>query len=161
VAAKRNPKGTYTRDTGDWFVDKLQSAYVDIGALGGLFSIASLFNNSNTAENLYVYGLYSWLKDPLQYGVLQFSLGQQGSPPAQGTNPIGSINPLVSGLVTFTYTNDSAAQQIGVIGGGNLPMTIFSRFPLAIVPSGSALSIRSSGGTVTHVAGFWWVALAA
>jgi len=159
VATGRNPKGTYVRNTPDWFIDKLQSGYVDIGAIGGSFSIGSLFNNSSQGETLFVYGLYSWILDPANYGILQFSLGQQGSEPAQGTNPIQAAAPIDAGIVTFTYTNDASASQIGCIGGGNIPGDRHTSHPQAIVPPGYALSIRSSGGSVRHVVGFWWVAL--
>jgi hypothetical protein len=57
VASHRHPKGTYTRDTIDWFSDRLALAGgINTGTLNQyFFSTFSLYNNSNLGESLWVY----------------------------------------------------------------------------------------------------------
>jgi hypothetical protein len=58
VATTRKPKGSYSRNTPDWFVDNacvVAGAFSNVGTGDVAFD---LFNNSNVGEYLHVYRLY-------------------------------------------------------------------------------------------------------
>ena len=162
MATYRRPKGSYQRNTPDWFTDALaySSGQVNGGGGGAGLSV-SLFNNHPQSYHFHLYGL--WVNDSnneqlfaavlpgtygTQYDVAYPVTTDQAQPPGQiftGATPAG-----------LTLVNQPLTWQ------GNQPTPpILAPWPIAVIPVNYSFVVYNGFSSAAIIASFWWVALQA
>lgn len=156
----RTPKGTYARNTPDWFVDRLcfGSGQVNGGGGGAGLSI-QLFNNTDIGEYLFLYGL--WVNDFNNEQLFaQVNAGPIGSPFQNCYSVVGG-RPTPAGVV-YTGATPAGADLIHqpLTWQGNQPSApILPSFPLAVIPPGYGFLIYNGFSSAAIIASFWYVRL--
>ena len=165
----RVPKGVMSRQAPDWFADYLATGsfvLVDFANPGGANYIAvGLFNDSTQGEVLKVYGITShadggggygcyWVNGTV--GVLQNQCASiRPDRPAPAGQIWADIHLHVPGppfLSPFTF-----APPQNIIGApGFDSFTVFSQFPMFIVPVGWSLVLANVRQTFDGGVGYWY-----
>jgi len=161
----RKPKGSYVRNSPDWFIHRMMSGSLVVGLKSGFYTYIGLQNNDSVGRYLYLHGLrFSHLTgtDGCYFGLLQTSaLG--GFEPAVPLDPLVPAGP---GQVGSFYSATS------ILGGKT--QTVFSNaqlgsaasaeyewqhdWPIATIPPGWAAVLQTQGLGEDLFASFWWFA---
>ena len=156
----RQPKGSYVRNTPDWFVNRLcfGSGQVNGGSGGAGLSI-QLYNDTNVGEYLYLYGL--WVNDSNSEQLFaQVSQGQVGTAFQKCYSVVGG-RATPAGLIN-TGATPAGADLINqpLTWQGNQPTApILSQFPLAVIPPTYGFTIYNGFSAAAIIASFWYVSL--
>lgn len=131
----RTPKGSYFRNTPDWFFNNAASVGANNPGAPGTNAVCDLFNNATDGSLLYIYAIESFNQGTESIRVQQF----HGHTGGTSDGPAYSINPLVGTPFGHLY--------IDQIAGISNPVTdpyIFSVNALAdefVQPDGPAMIV--------------------
>lgn len=161
------PKGTMVRPAPDWFADRMYfGGFQVIGAAptpgDSHWITVALFNNDQSGRVAKVYGVYTLTDGG---GGMGLYVAQQ--PPGAKLGLVQSIRldypPVgvevwqqVVETASDTVTPFTLGQQIGAVGCSGFDSdTVFSPFPIAIIPTGYSLVASNLIGSGSTGCGFW------
>jgi hypothetical protein len=174
VASHRKPKGIYTRNTPEWFIDKLAWAYGVADSNFATTTIFGLFNNDTSGRTLYVYrmrlvligGGHLFLRVFQEDLATNFDLSvtpdvqpgravnpQLAMPPGQWKGGGTSTPPPLDATLYRIYITESPS---GPILGEYLEQ---AQFPLWILPTGYSLELFGDQTTQFVSGAFWYTYL--
>lgn len=153
----RGLRGSYVRNSEDWYRRELCFVGVASGAGAGTFASVALYNNTAEGEYLHVVGLSfnnfdtanGIVMSPV-HGVPGITIGNPGlSVYLDGAAPSGQSYFSNGGPAFTTYLS-----QLGALPG---PCNIFTAWPLVVIPPGWALWFQPDtankllGGTIWYL----------
>lgn len=162
------PKGALSRIAPDFFADYMATGGYWIEPVGGphgYFVTISLFNDSKIGEALKVYGITSG--DDVGLGTFMYStfgtplgalIGQCRNIRFDMPPPVGQIWALQDNApaINSPYPNPLPVNPTVLGEPGFSSATLFSPFPIAIVPAGYSLVIANAQSCSTIYAAFWY-----
>ena len=147
----RRPKGSYVRNTPDWYFNNACSVGTNNPGAPGLHAVCDLFNNAQDGSNFYVYGLMTFNLGTASIRVQQIQGHAPGTGgPGAGNGPAYAVNASGGQPPGLLY--------IDFIAGATQPITdpyIFSTLsnideyilptgPLMIIPPGYSLRLLNN-----------------
>jgi hypothetical protein len=151
VASHRIPRGTYVRDTLDWFGNRVGvgAAFDSVHSPPFYFSLFSLYNNSNAGESLYVYNILANFPGG-DFFLVDF---------AQGTSNLGSF------FGNCTSNSTVGAQPPGqvylehLVPGDPNEINPFITSPIMCLPTTLAVGGATLGGQYFEITPGWAIRL--
>lgn len=149
MASHRRPKGTYVRNTADFFVANGAIAGGQYqGISSGTNPTVQLYNNDNFGRLFYIWGMRFTTLDDGNYNIVI----QQGSPlptvsQAQPINPLSGGPPglFCAGEQSDTQADANLASSPWLYGAGYISDTyVFPNFPIAVIPVGYSFQLQST-----------------
>lgn len=159
----RKPKGSYVRNSPDWFIHRMMGAAVAVGSKAANYAYIALFNNDTVGRYIYLTALN--FQTSTANGFCYFGLIQGNT--AGGTTQAVPLDPLVPVDAGVVVGNFSTTQFVGgklsssfasaILGGSSTGSYDWPyEWPIAAVPPGwcaileTAVTGQSLNGT------FWW-----
>jgi hypothetical protein len=157
----RKPKGSYFRNSPDWFASRTASAGTNNPSQTGDFAITGLYNNATDGSCLWVWWVSIQNGGAFSIRLYMFnghtSTFQDG--PGQPLNP---TSPIIPGHVYVGFESSHAVPVTNnYITSINQPVIDFINppGPVCIIPPGWSLRLASNQTDFGFVANFYWTAL--
>jgi hypothetical protein len=156
VSIFRSPKGSYTRSTGDWFLQNTGLAHAAVNRVGGSTPIYyALYNNDTIGRTLFVKTIYIDSSDTVisiyyAQGLTSVGTLQTG---IRGTYPLNPLWPAPVGQL-YTGASDLVASFILFAVSNAFAEYNFSPgpdVPLYIVPQGWNVVFEIGAGTTGNL----------
>jgi len=160
VPTFRKPRGSYVRDTGDWFSDKLMAGAVSFAALPGLYNNLYLYNDSDAGHVIQLLSITGWIESSAANLDVLTVLGQIGAAAPVPAAPLDPFNPQRAGAL---YATASAAYQGAgsflELGGGAAPFIYTPHHPILILPAGYSGLFACDTPSLPMYVSLCWVVL--
>jgi len=168
VASHRRPKGTYTRNTPDWFGDDWCSIGFAIGFLNNDFNTQTwtVYNNDLLGRSIYIYGVSLVVEQGGGLWVVSQPGVVNGDEVASGVY-LNTSRATAPGLLYFhnfpfnltnPLLNDDIVNPSGCVGFYT-PSNNLSPNVQYVVPANNAISFCSVGGSTQLAMQAWYVLL--
>jgi hypothetical protein len=174
MATNRKPKGNYTRQTGDWFIDRAATVGGYFWPSSNLATVLDLYNNASDGTNLHVYRVFAGNGAAANYGMTRLS--GHGAKFLTNAFPVVITGPTLPGQL---YYDTIAPQFVGAIGPQDEPFfdALFMENdagsmdvwdapgPICLIPPGFFMRVYGftgtgrTGGGAQMSASFYYVAL--
>lgn len=167
MASLRRPRGTYVRNTGDWFSANLCSgAWYDDTTGAATYLWVGLFNDTTDGRSLYVYSISAAMDgaNVMAGVVVQGTRGAQVAA-CVNVNPSKGAPP---GKIYSQRTGPAAPPSIGQAVPAGMAFLIGTSFgspqftpshAICILPPGYSCFVVSDFQTIDGGASFWYVPL--
>jgi hypothetical protein len=159
----RTPKGSYVRNSPDWFIHRMMVRQAFLAAVVGQFSYIGIYNNSTDGSYLYI----QYLRFEHLTELDSAFFGQVGSNVLSASlpgRPLDAMAPTGFGLLgsANTGTDYFQAGTINNFGTSELGSPAdnsydwLGQFPLAAVAPGFTAMLQTHKVNQSLTATFWW-----
>ncbi len=156
----RRPKGSYFRNTPDWFFNRAASVGANNPGQVGLFSVTDLFNDATDGSLLYVYEVYLQNSGAFSCRIQQVQ-GNCGGVTGPGYPVNFAIGSLPGSLFIGQLASIARPNTDPYISSVNTPAIDFIKppGPVAIVPPGYSLRVANNQPQFGFIVWFYYVVM--
>jgi hypothetical protein len=155
----RKPRGTYVRNSSDWFSDLLVAGSITEFAVNGKFGFIGLYNDAIDGSILQLLSLYFWVQSATASARFTYTSGVNGTIYPGSWQMMNPLQAQRAGSLTHGTTNSAVASWWVGLGGNNQPFLFSPGHPIATIPPGYTFAINSDTSNTAITASFYWLVL--